>query len=83
MSKQSEAKKKQDYVPSYEPNYCMHCKNFRSDIVQMKNDWVTWSEEKNVRCGIGGFAIKKKGTCMEFSRRFDPVTTDCDVGVEA
>ena len=26
-----------------------------------------WWEDKNQRCGIGGFAVKKMGTCNEFT----------------
>ena len=76
MSKQSDAKTKQGYVPSYQPLFCMHCRNFKSDIVEMTNGWAKWTEEKNIRCGIGGFAVKKKGTCMEFGSKSEPVDTD-------
>jgi len=28
-----------------------------------------WWEEKNLRCAIGGFAVKKGGACDEFTRK--------------
>ena len=65
MSKQSEAKKRQDYVSKFEAGYCMNCFHYQSDIVPMKNEWHEWTEEKNKRCGIGGFAVAKKGSCSE------------------
>ena len=68
MSKQSEAKERQKYNPKASQRVCGTCKNFVFDL-----DWPTWMKdgkhdsyltpenqgEKNIRCGVGGFAVKK------------------------
>lgn len=65
MSKQSEAKQAQNYMPKASPNYCSNCQFYRSDKEVKMNNWskTEWIDEKNMRCGIGGFAIKKQGVC--------------------
>jgi hypothetical protein len=69
MSKQSEAKAAQGYVAKAVPRTCANCAKFLSDKVQKTSEWMktTWVEEKNLRCGIGGFAVKKNGTCNLYS----------------
>lgn len=71
MSKQSEAKEKQCYVAKAIPQTCGNCMHFQSDMVEMQSGWMgtTWMAEKNLRCGIGGFSVKKMGTCKEFIAR--------------
>lgn len=73
MSKQSEAKASQNYRPK--AHNCGDCANLRSDMVL--SQWMIDSNargsgvytaekhgvEKNIRCGIGGFAVKKGGIC--------------------
>lgn len=85
MSKQSEAKKKQEYDDKPKPNLCGNCPSLKFDMqlpkwMQERNDGVAngttafprtpWGDEhkvqKNLRCGKGGFAIKKAGTCAEW-----------------
>lgn len=71
MSKQSEAKEKQGYTPKAIPQTCQNCSQFLFDRVQTQqptahNPAGYW-EDKNQRCGIGGFAVKKMGTCNEFT----------------
>lgn len=77
MSKQSEAKEKQGYNPKPVPHVCGTCGNFESDM-----DWPKWvkdepekykdfmtessKKETNTRCLLGGFAVKKMGTCREW-----------------
>jgi hypothetical protein len=63
MSRQSEAKAKQGYVPK--PQTCSNCLHFHSEIVDRKY----LGEEKNLRCGIGGFAVKKMATCNEWAAK--------------
>lgn len=69
MSKQSEAKEKQGYVPKMEPQACMNCANFKFDNGFHNQDLYGERYPKvfNFRCGIGGFAVKKMGTCNEWS----------------
>lgn len=67
MSKQSDAKKKQNYQAKPIPKTCANCKHFLFDTVKT-HEGTTWRPEgwfadKNLRCGIGGFAVKKMGTC--------------------
>ena len=66
MSKQSEAKKYQNYNPKPDHASCTNCKHFTSDNVG-KEGWnkKMYYQEKNLRCSIGGFAVKKNGTCTE------------------
>ena len=67
MSKQSEAKMKQGYVAKAVPRICSTCKQFTFDHVQMAPPSIYrkegWWVDKNLRCSIGGFAVKKTGTC--------------------
>ena len=41
---------------------CSNCANFRSEFIPTN---YGYNEEKNIRCGIGGFAVKKMGTCTK------------------
>ena len=64
MSKQSEAKYLQGYVDKAEPRVCMTCAQYRSVIVKAnRHGYGGYSEEKNKHCGVGGFSVKKMGTC--------------------
>ncbi len=63
MSKQSNAKIEQNYNPNPSPKICSTCTNYQSDFVERTEYGQTWTDEKNKRCGIGGFAIKKTATC--------------------
>ncbi|HEX8610182.1 MAG TPA: hypothetical protein VF800_02755 [Telluria sp.] len=79
MSAQSKAKAAQGYDPKPEPNRCATCGHFKSDFVlpewMIKSNSVKarWSAplytlendavEKNARCGLGGFAVKKTAVC--------------------
>lgn len=64
MSKQSEAKKQQNYNPKPVHNTCSNCAHYRSVYREMR-DWRgnIYVEEKELRCGIGGFAVNKLATC--------------------
>lgn len=66
MSKQSEAKRKQGYVPKAIPQTCMNCFHFKKDTEVRDGYCGEYKEDKNLRCGLGGFAVKKMGTCNEF-----------------
>lgn len=77
MSKQSEAKEKQGYLAK-SPT-CSGCANLKSDLelptwMQEHNEKrkaegypAAYGDElcveKNLRCGIGGFAVKKTAVC--------------------
>ena len=60
MSKQQTAKEKQGYNPKPVFPMCSNCKHY-----SMQPETTNWgyTRETNIRCGIGGFAIKKQGTC--------------------
>ena len=67
MSKIQKIKDEQGYIPKLIPNTCGNCANLTSEMVQVHAP-TTWSPEgywaeKNVRCSIGGFAVKKLGSC--------------------
>ena len=71
MSKQSEAKARQGYVPKFTPNVCGNCINFHSIVVEHPSYMGgTWKDEKKVKCKIGQFAVKKQGTCNEWATLF-------------
>ena len=63
MSKQSKAKQTQGYMPKAEPRTCVTCMHFQMDTIERESYGQTWKEDKNLRCAIGGFAVKKMGTC--------------------
>lgn len=70
MSKQSEAKERQGYVPKFNPATCSNCAHFTSKVVVRKGVFGgKYHDESNKRCGKGGFAVKKLGTCNEHERR--------------
>ena len=67
MSKQSEAKAQQGYVPNPTATACMNCENYSSDFEPTAGYGSRiYNKEVNIRCGIGGFAIKKLGRCNCF-----------------
>jgi hypothetical protein len=69
MSKQSEAKEKQGYVPKAIPQTCGNCGHFLSTKAKCAGYFGgEYIDEKNLRCGVGGFAVKKMGTCNEWIR---------------
>jgi hypothetical protein len=65
MSKQSEAKTAQGYQMSSE-SICSKCKHFACDFDAVKTMFTSWNEEKNLRCTLGNFAVKKTATCKLF-----------------
>ena len=66
MSKQQKAKEAQEYTPKAQPKFCSACMHYRSEFVT--NQW-NYVEEKAIRCGIGGFVIKKQGTCNKWETK--------------
>jgi len=72
MSKQSEAKKEQGYVEKAIPKQCATCAHYRSDMADLPPSWsgTIYREEKNRRCGLSGFAVKKTATCTK--HEFEP-----------
>jgi len=71
VSKQFEAKARQGYVDKVIPCVCSNCEYFASDLVEMNSYGTTWTDEKNKRCLLGGFAVKKMSTCHEWSGKKD------------
>jgi hypothetical protein len=65
MSKQSEAKKEQNYREA--PDSCANCGHYESQMVKKSYQGFgglsEWEEEKGKRCTIGGFAVKKMAMC--------------------
>ena len=65
-SKTQIQKAQQGYVEKPLPAQCGTCGHYTSDIIPQKSKWIgyaDWTEEKNKRCGIGGFAVKKTAVC--------------------
>lgn len=73
MSKQSEAKERQGYNPEASQRVCGQCIYFKSDKVEQcgydgkPNGYML---EKNLRCGLGGFTVKKLALCNDWA--FNP-----------
>ena len=67
MSKQSEAKKSQGYVPKATPQVCMNCTRLAVEKVDNGHGYI---EDKNMRCIIGEFSVKKMGACDLFEMIF-------------
>lgn len=73
MSKQQEAKQRQDYVAKAIPqtcSVCIHCAPVMGDVLRYKDrtNFTTGGthmvvEQVSQKCGIGGFAVKKMGSC--------------------
>ena len=70
MSKQSEAKIQQGYIPKIVPQSCSNCASFQSDKVPQQrgmDNQMYNMPDRNLRCGIGGFKVMKMGTCDVWS----------------
>ena len=64
MSKQLEAKQAQGYEQKPVIHVCKNSKHFTSKFTNAYDIWNSiYQIEKEMRCGIGGFAVKKMGTC--------------------
>lgn len=69
MSKQSEAKAAQNY--RRELDKCEGCAHFQKEFEEYPDYWdksKTWTKDKNLRCGIGGFKVHKTAVCDRFER---------------
>lgn len=77
MSKQSEAREQQGYVAKAIPLVCGNCAHYKFDNelpswmqeenIKSPGKWPdTYKQEQNKRCGLGGFAVKKMGTCDQW-----------------
>lgn len=71
MSKQAVAKLKQGYKDKAIPCVCQYCVYFNFDQIvrPAAGHYAEWTEDKNFRCSIGEFAVKKMATCELFSRK--------------
>lgn len=81
MSAQAKAKEAQGYEDKPEPSICSACRHFASEKILPK--WMQGNtsfsgraytaeidgREGKIRCGLGGFAVKKTATCKKFERR--------------
>jgi hypothetical protein len=74
MSKQSEAKEKQGYVEKFIPTVCSNCAHCQPVMGERlgyidPNSWTKGTHmaqtQVSQKCGIGGFAVKKMGSCAE------------------
>lgn len=68
MSKQQKAKAEQGYDPKPGFPTCSNCKHYTSDIHVEKHSFGIY-RKKNIRCAIGGFKIKKQGTCNKHEEK--------------
>lgn len=67
-TKIAQAKERQQYTDKLIPSTCSNCAHFHSKVEEMPRQWGgTWVKESNLRCGIGGFKVKKLGSCSEWA----------------
>jgi hypothetical protein len=66
MSKQSEAKFEQGYQAKPIFPMCSNCINYRSNQEIVGN--FGYVKETNIHCELGGFAVKKQGTCNKHTK---------------
>ena len=64
--KQQIARERQNYRPNPMLPLCMNCEHYKSVYVDTERGN---KEEKKRRCGIGGFAIKRRSTCSAHAFR--------------
>ena len=64
----------QQYTPKSIPPVCGNCSNMKFDMELPKwmqldpDDWDdSCKRATNLRCGIGGFRVKKQGSCAEYA----------------
>ena len=69
MSKQSEAKINQGYNENPIPRTCANCAKYESELTIHNYQYREFTEEKNKRCGLGGFAVKKTATCLKWEAK--------------
>lgn len=69
MSKQSQAKQIQGYLEKPLPRTCMNCREYASDLITRTHAYGQWTDEKNKRCTLGKFAVRKTATCNLWSQR--------------
>lgn len=74
MSKQSDAKKAQNYRK--ELNRCGNCKNFTRDVItrvynEGRTNQVILEEDKNKRCLKGGFAVMVNSVCDAWEKKWE------------
>lgn len=69
MSRQSEAKEAQGYDPKPVAYICKNCHYFGCDVLDYRgfNGEVRFQQLKNLRCNLGGFAVKKTARCEKFA----------------
>jgi hypothetical protein len=79
MSRQSESKLKQGYVPKAVPHTCLNCVNFAMDIENPDpQHHPEWERNTNLRCTLGGFKVMKMGTCNVFQMKGEPEVIEPD-----
>ena len=77
MSKQS-TKQAQGYQAKPEKRQCSVCSHYRSTIIEHPASGTlleVWTEEKDRKCGLGGFSVKKTAICDMFERKDEPSNT--------
>ena len=73
MSKQSDQKAMMGYVAKATPMTCVNCVHFAFEKVQMQPpSWRNpngYFKDKNLRCTVGLFTVKKMATCNQWSEK--------------
>ncbi len=82
MSKQYKAAiEAQQYTPKLIAGVCGNCTHMKCDMelpAWMQRQPGVWEDKykvaKNLRCGIGGFPVKKSGSCCEHAFAVEPAS---------
>ena len=68
MSKQSDAKAIQNYTVKPFVKTCGNCKHFAFEVIVHKGEpyYPNVTEDRNLRCSLGGFKVKKTALCQDW-----------------
>ena len=65
MSDKKKAKQDQGY--EFDGYCCPHCIHLKTTPVESDPIYGTRNDKLTLRCGIGGFKVKKRGFCKRWS----------------
>lgn len=68
-NKKLKPKIKQEYEAKPVFPKCANCKHYKSEEKIEEGYYANWTKEVNMRCGLGGFAVKKYGTCKMHEKK--------------
>lgn len=64
MTTIEKAKSEMRYAEKPINRMCSNCRYFSSEMITTNSFGKDWTEEKNMRCSVGKFKVKKTATCI-------------------